>query len=260
MPDEVDLNESPEGDDKVEEKQPDVKELQRQLEHTQRLLKEESSNRDFWFTKANEKATAPEPQAKAEPADEEDDFDYLDATANNRKQAIDKRIAQQAEKAARKIVADAIKQGEFLTPQQTRDMVEGKVSEVTATERLVADFPELMEKDSVLYAETARQLEIIDRNQGFASLPPVEKARIAAERAHSELFRSGRLKQPDADDRERRVGAQQINTGRGDSRAREGSSELTDSQKYWAEQFGQTEKQYKEGLKLTKIVGGRNGR
>lgn len=235
---------------KQEEKPVDAGELKRQLEHSQRLLKETEDAREFWYTKANTKPEPAERQAKPQEPAEEEDYSLVDIVTENDKGKLQKVIAREAAK----IVRDTLKSGGYISKAEAEQLVTGTVTEVQASERLIQDFPDLQEAESKLYRETARQLEMLDRNPAYSAVPQVDKARMAATTAENMLYRSGKMDAKPRQSREERIAAQQ-GGGRGSREGERESSELTPSQKHWAKEMGLTDEQYRAGQKITHIVG-----
>lgn len=255
----VDANASPDAGSnselaKTDDKQPDAGELQRQLEHANTLLKEERNAKEFWYEKANSKPAPTQAAVQQQAPQAEEDFGSLvDIVTENRVGDLEKMIRRQVEASA----ADLLKKGNYVSADEVDRRVAAKVSEVQAAQSLVSEFPELVQEGSPLALEAGRQLELLERNPAYKNVPEIEKARIAAIAAENHLLRSGQGgrqsgRQPT---REERIAAQQPGGGSYGRQPGEESSELTESQRAWAEKFGITPEQYKQGQKITHIVG-----
>ena len=240
---------------KVEEKQPDPAELQRQLEHANALLTEERNAKDFWHQKAtaqhSQPAPAPAQQQQVAQVEDDEDYSLVDIVTENDKGKLQKMIAKEA----RKIAQEAIKAGGFISQADAQQMVQGKVAEVQAAEGLAREFPELFVKDSPLFLEAGRQLEMLDRNPAYGAVPDVEKARIAATMAQNTLLRTGKMPAPaQQQSREQRIAAQQSGGGNYGGQPDQESEELTPTQKAAAAKYGVSEEAYKKSLKMENII------
>lgn len=228
---------------------PDAGELQRQLDHERTQRQTAERDRDVWYNRATQQQpkelAAPTPVV--EPEDDED-FDYLDATVNSKGRDIDSRIEKRAAKIAKQIVADTLKAGGFVSAKEAQQIAAQQAEDIRESAQLVQEYPDLQVKGSPLQAETERHLQAIENHPAYSSMPPLQQVRIAAERAQNELYRTGRMANappPDPNaERQQRIRAQQGNFTNYNAPVQERESELTPGEKQMAKIFGVSEKAY----------------
>lgn len=241
---------------------PDAGELARQLEHERNLRQQAERNAEVWYNRATQQQ--PAQQAPAPPAPVEESFDdvsLVDIVAENRTGDLRKIIAAEA----RKIAADAIKQGGYVSQKEAEGIATAKAQEYQAAAQLMQDYPDMQQENSPLRLEASRLLLEIESHPYYAQMPQIEQVRIATERAHNNLVRTGKLASPQqtpappADDRMQRIGAQQGGYGSGyGAPPVQQTDELTPGQRKAMEIYGVSEKAYKANInKIGQYIPGR---
>jgi hypothetical protein len=242
--------------------QPDVADLARRAEAAERRAEAAERDRELWFNRATQRQEPVAP-APAPVIEEEDETpDYLNMIANQDNAAVQKTIRKDIEKMARKIAADTIKQGGYVSQDEARGIATATAQEYQAAAQLMQDYPEMQQENSPLRLEASNVLLEIQANSAYSQLPQIEQVRIATERAHNNLVRSGKVnpvpQPPPQDPRMQRIGAQQGGYGSGyGAPPVEQVDELTPQQKAAAAKYGVSEKAYRANISIGKYAGGR---
>lgn len=243
----------PVGDEPIEEAPkpaaPSTEELTSRAEAAERRAVAAEQDREAWFNRYQQVAQKPQQAAAPAPiieeADDDDEFDYLDATANNKSRDIDKRIEKRAEKIARQIVEKTMKEGGFVSREQAQQIAVQQAESIRDSAQLVDEYPDLTVEGSPLRAEAMKQLHMLEEDPDYSHMSPIKQARIAAERAQIQLYRQGKIQPVDQNaERQQRIRAQQNTGGNYGAPVQERSDGLSDQQKALAKILGVSEKAY----------------
>lgn len=249
-------NEDPIGDEPIQEDAPkpaappDPQALIQRAEAAERRAAAAEQDREAWFNRYQQAAQQPKelaaPAPVIEPEDDED-FDYLDATANGKSRDIDNRIEKRAARIAKQIVKETLEKGGFVSREDAQQIAVQQAESIRESAQLVQEYPDLTIEGTALRAEAQKQLSILEQDPDYMRLSPIKQARIAAERAQIELYRTGRMANTPPDpnaERQQRIRAQQGNFTNYNAPAQERESELTPGEKQMAKIFGVSEKNY----------------
>jgi hypothetical protein len=242
---EIDPNAPPE-----KEEQPSVEELQRQVEHEQKLREDAEKTRDFWHGQATAKPIE-KPIEKKEEAPDVDDLsktDLVDIVSGNNVEGLSKVVQA--------VIKKTLKEMGVTTQKDVEQLVSGKLSEAKSESsgmaELVRQHPDLQDSRSELYQEAARQLDEIGKDTAYQGLSDFAKVKLATKLAAAELTKPGGAGKAEAA-RAARIAAQQGSTGSRKNSQREESDELNDEEKQAARVFGVTEDDFKKNKPEVKM-------
>ncbi len=200
----------------------------------------------FWSERA--KAAKPAEAQTHVPGEEEDtDDDVLGVLATGGAKAFDKAIAKRG----------------FIKAADVEKMVGAKAAEMIREQAVMARYPDLKDKSSEFFKETAKQYNSL-KSEGVSGSIAAE---LAAERAELVLIRTGKIKvetaadkskRESAEERRLRADAQAPERGRRHTQAEEDDETLTADQKRICDAMGVKYEDYAKEAKAGVAMSGRS--
>lgn len=227
--------------DKPTEEKVDVAELQRQLNTEKALREAERQERERWQAAATARQAEKQPEKKEEAPEVDDlsEVDLVNIVSGNDVAGLTKVVQAAAKK--------MLKEMGITSKKDVEELVASRLSERESVSQgmndLVNQHPDLVDSNSDLYKEAARQLEAIGKDPDYKGMSDFAKVKLATNLAASKL---GSGKQTDSDRaRVARIAAQQVTTGGRSSRTQE-SDELTEDEKAACTLYGVSEADFKK--------------
>lgn len=217
--------------DKKPDKKPDAKveakpdgkparDYEAELSEKNRQIEELNQSALHWFNKAkgvttpkddgDDEPEKPAKSAKAEPDEDEDPDKFVNKLATVGSKAIDEYMAKRG----------------YMPAKQIEELVEARVSAVTRTEQLYAEYPDLRNEQSELFKETQKDFgEMVAMDKSLSKSPAAIKIAVktaaARLKAASDIAEAKKPKETEAE-RRTRIAAQAGDLGR------RGGGEFTD--------------------------------
>ncbi len=155
-------------------------------------LEDANSRADYWYEQASQGTPAAEPEPEP---DSEDDLSIIDDINKRGRRALD----------------DYLKKKGFLSSEEAEELIQRKAEALQTQSKLVDEYPELMDKDSDLFKETARQMKALE-GTGMRTDKRLAQAVFNAE---LKLIKAGKRSYGDSEDaRLAHVSAQNGTKGR----------------------------------------------
>lgn len=225
------------------EEKPTVEDLQQKLASETARREAAEQERERW----RETATA-RPAEKPEKKEEEPDVDELGEV--DLVNIISGNDVDGLSKVVQATVKKTLKAMGVTTKRDVEELVSGRLSEKetkdTGMVELVNAYPDLQDGKSELYQESARQLDVINKDSRYKNLTDFQKVERAVMLADAKLVKSGKGGDQQERARVARIGAQQGSTSVRGSKRNEESDELDADEKLSCQIYGISEADFKK--------------